>query len=190
MLPMLDLVHASDRGFKMVYIVFCVGRLILLAQMHTTYTASWLEGKIKSNNYIFFSFNDTVLSRNILAYCRMRWRRDWFVMAAVGYWWPPWPVGAWFTCFYLHTSCVMCPSKKSCQCGVPDFAYVGNVETWSKNLCVQFFSQRNPFQKNTISYIFMKKTIQPKMLSVMRLVSKSNTKLNALTSLCNQNWPK
>ena len=33
---------------------------------------------------VLFSFNDTVLSRNILADCRMRQRREWGVMAAVG----------------------------------------------------------------------------------------------------------
>jgi len=40
MLPMLGLAHASYRAFKMVCIVFCVGRLILLAQTHTKHTAS------------------------------------------------------------------------------------------------------------------------------------------------------
>jgi hypothetical protein len=40
MMPMLDLAHASDRAFKMVSIMFCVGRLILLAQTHTNHTAS------------------------------------------------------------------------------------------------------------------------------------------------------
>jgi len=40
MLPMLDSKHASDRAFKMVCIVFFVGRLILLAQTHTNHTAS------------------------------------------------------------------------------------------------------------------------------------------------------
>jgi hypothetical protein len=55
MLPMLDLVYASNRAFKMVSIMFCVGRLILLAQMHTNHTVSWLEGKIK-RIMIFFSF--------------------------------------------------------------------------------------------------------------------------------------
>jgi hypothetical protein len=46
---------------------------------------------------IFFSFNDTVLLRNILVYCRMRRRRDWGAMAAVGQRQPPWLVGAWFS---------------------------------------------------------------------------------------------
>ena len=76
----------------------CVGKLILLAQMHTNHTESWLEGKII---IIFFSFNYTVLSCNILAYCCMRRHREWGAMAAVGCRRPPWVVRAWFTCFYL-----------------------------------------------------------------------------------------
>jgi len=41
------------------------------------------SGKIKSNNYNIFCFNDTVLWQNILAYCRMRRRREWGAMAVV-----------------------------------------------------------------------------------------------------------
>jgi len=51
MLHMLHLAHTSNRAFKLVSIMFRVGRLILLSQPHTHQHASWLEGKIKSNNY-------------------------------------------------------------------------------------------------------------------------------------------
>ena len=67
-LPMINLVHARDRAFKMASIMFCVGTLIPL-------------------------------------------------------------------------------SKNSCQCRVQDFAYVGNVETWYKNLPVWHCGQRNLFLK-------------------------------------------
>ena len=38
-LPMLHSAHTSNRAFKMVTIVFCAGRFILLAQMHTNHYA-------------------------------------------------------------------------------------------------------------------------------------------------------
>ena len=150
MLHMLDLAQASDRAFKMVSIMFCVGRLILLAQIHTNHTVWWLEGKLRVIIIKLFNINNTVLSRNILAdYC-MRWHQEWGAMTAVGWRRSPWLVGAWFTCFYLRTLCVMCsPSKKSCQCGVQDFAFVGSVKTWYKNFRILHCSQRNPFQKQT-----------------------------------------
>ncbi len=50
-LPTLDLAYASGRAFKMVSIVFCAGRLILLAQTHTNHHTSRLDGKIKSSSY-------------------------------------------------------------------------------------------------------------------------------------------
>ena len=99
---------------------------------------------------MFFSFNDTVLLRNILADCRMRRQREWGVMAAVGCGLTAAAMagGCGLACFYLHTSCVRCPpSKISCQCGVQDFAYTGNIETGHKNLRILHFSQRNLFQK-------------------------------------------
>ncbi len=97
---------------------------------------------------MFFSFNDTVLLRNILADCRMRRQREWGVMAAVGCGLTTAAMagGCGLACFYLHTSCVRCPpSKKSCQWVVKDFAYVEYVETWYKNLHVLHCSQRDPF---------------------------------------------
>ena len=54
MLHMLHLAHTSNRAFKLVSIMFRVGRLILLSQTHTHQHTSWLEGKIKSNNYNIF----------------------------------------------------------------------------------------------------------------------------------------
>ena len=51
---MLDSAHASNRIFKMVSIMFCVGRLILLAQIHTNHTVWWLEGKLRAIIIIFY----------------------------------------------------------------------------------------------------------------------------------------
>jgi hypothetical protein len=91
--------HASNRAFKRVRVMCCVGRLILLAQTHTNHTPSWLEGKTKNNKYnIYFSSDNTFLSHNILAGCWMWQRREWGTVAAVGQcWWPQLLVGAWFS---------------------------------------------------------------------------------------------
>ena len=69
-------------------------------------------------------------------------------MAALGCWQPPWSVGAWFTCFYLHTLRVMCLlSKKSCHCRVLNFAYVGNVETWYKTFAYYILPNKTRSKK-------------------------------------------
>ncbi len=96
-LPTLDLAHASSRAFKMVSVVFCAGRLILLAQTHTNHHTSRRDGKIKSSSYNIFSFNGTVLPCNILADCLMQRRRKQGAMAVVRRRRPSWSVGAWFS---------------------------------------------------------------------------------------------
>jgi hypothetical protein len=53
-LPTFDSVYTSGRAFKMVSVVFCAGRLILLAQTPTNHHTLRLDGKIKSSSYNIF----------------------------------------------------------------------------------------------------------------------------------------
>ncbi len=53
-LPTFDLAYASGRAFKMVSVVFCAGRLILLAQTPTNHHTPQLDGKIISSSYNIF----------------------------------------------------------------------------------------------------------------------------------------
>ena len=55
-LPILDLAHASGRAFEMVSIVFCAGRIIVLAQTHTNHHPLRLEGKIKIKSSSYNNF--------------------------------------------------------------------------------------------------------------------------------------
>ena len=78
-------------------------------------------------------------------------------------------MGAWLNHFYQDTLFVCPPSKKSCQCRVhQDFAYVGNVETYpSAKTLAGIVPQKTDPHKNMISSIFVKNTLQQKMLSAM-----------------------
>ena len=87
--------------------------------------------------------------------------------------WRPWDVGGchgWWVhdlaSFYLFFACRdVSTIQKSCQCGPQDFAYVDNIKTWYKKPHDLHFTQRSPFHKKKIgSTIFIKKTLQPKML--------------------------
>ena len=121
MLPMLNSAHASDRAFKMVCIVFCVGRLILLAPMHTNHMASWLEGKIRTNNYNIFLVLTTQSCRAtfwLIVDCGRN--REWGPKAAVGCRRPPWSVGAWLLVFTYHVTCVRRP-KHLVNCSIRFF---------------------------------------------------------------------
>ena len=123
--------------------------------------------KVRVIIIIIFSFNDTVLSQNILAYFCMRRCREWGAMAAVGCRRPPWLVDAWFTCFHQDTLRVMCqPSKKSCQCIVRFISYVGFRRIWYKKPSRPAFYPKKPVQKTMISSIFIKKYTSTK--NVMR----------------------
>ncbi len=120
MLPMLDSVHSRDRAFKMLSIMFCVFRLILAYNCKQNHNTLWLEGKIKSISIIFLSFNEIVLSCNILAYCCMRRCLEWGAHGDNG------DRHSWQMCglasFYLSTMHIRCPpSNKSCQRGVFEF---------------------------------------------------------------------
>jgi hypothetical protein len=119
-LPMLDLAYASGRAFKMVSVVFCAGRLILLAQTHTNHHTLQLDGKIKSSSYNIFL---VLMTQSCCA-------TSWLIVSCGGVGsrapWRWWDDGGrhsrWvrsLASFHLGTLRVRCPpSIKSCQCRV------------------------------------------------------------------------